>query len=384
MRSFHVTPSVAIFVAGTLWLATSGVGTGILQLDLSGRPELVVIGSVLIWAATWLAAAPLLGWTKPLPTIVVVAICVTPPLLTLLTQPWLLVLDPDENGMWWIAAAEPLVATIAIRWGWAAGVAVGGVDVALSLAIRCLEAPWTPADVVSWIYSVMSLVIWPIGAAIFHRLLGTQASQDARLEHARQAADRRRAHQAAALDDLPRRLLTQVGPTLEELAGGGEVAPDLADRCRRLERAVRDEVRTRRLLDDEGRDKLRRLIDRGWEVSMADEGPVLLDDADLAVARQVSRTVLSLCLVQPAGSLTLRLLARNSRLVTVVVSGPAASPVAGRLAAAAASVELDEDEVLVEIAMVSVASRARVIDLRETPVTVDLRDRTAAAREAGG
>ncbi len=169
-------------------------------------------------------------------------------------------------------------------------------------------------------------------------------------------------------DDLPNRLLARLGPTLDELASGAPLTPELRERCRRLERTVRDEIRTRRLLDDEGRAQLDALVARGWRVSVVDEGPVLLGEEDLALAGRVSRGVVAACAGCPPGSLTLRLLGRRGRLITVVVGGSAAGPVADLVRREARSVELDEDEVLAEFAMTAEPAGERLfVDLRPRP-----------------
>ena len=251
-------------------------------------------------------------------------------------------------GGWSVSAALPLIATLAARWGLPLALVSGvpvGVIVAAVVAHNGSVA-WP--ELAELLYNVVPLLIWPIASFIFVRVLGAQRRDSAALQDTQAMADLRRQGDVRVLDDLPQRLLERVGPALDELAAGNPMTSELRARCRVLERQVRLQIATRRLLNDADRELLERLLAAGWQFSITDEAPLQLDDVDIHTAQRLCRTLLDLCARYETGSVTVRLTGIGARLLTVVVSGPAAAEAAVSLAADA-DVEVLDDELLAQV-----------------------------------
>lgn len=251
---------------------------GVYTLGTPQSPWPVVVSMVLYAVATTLSLWP--GRRQRMPAWLAAgdgAVSVVM-LILVLTQ-----LDPrTDNGYatWPIAAVGTLMTIVVVRqrawFAWS-----GVVVLALTVLV------WADDPVALTTLGVVgSAVFVGVGQAAT-RAVGLSA-RDARLYeraarravewHAREEAER------SERGDRVRMMTTVATPLLERIvATGGVLDEDERAECLRLEAALRDEIRGRRLLDDEVRRVVSAARQRGAEVSLLDEGGIdELPDADRA------------------------------------------------------------------------------------------------------
>ncbi|MCS5496223.1 hypothetical protein NY547_03090 [Cnuibacter physcomitrellae] len=251
---------------------------GVYTLGTPQSPWPVVVSMVLYAVATTLSLWP--GRRQRMPAWLAAgdgAVSVVM-LILVLNQ-----LDPRaDNGYatWPIAAVGTLMTIVVVRqrawFAWS-----GVVVLALTVLV------WADDPVALTTLGVVgSAVFVGVGQAAT-RAVGLSA-RDARLYeraarravewHAREEAER------SERGDRVRMMTTVATPLLERIvATGGVLDEEERAECLRLEAALRDEIRGRRLLDDEVRRVVSAARQRGAEVSLLDEGGIdELPDADRA------------------------------------------------------------------------------------------------------
>jgi hypothetical protein len=250
----------------------------------------------------------------------------------------------DENGYatWYVAAIGTLMVIVATRrrqafaWFGVGFMALHG-------------AAWSGFDTLADI-GVIGSVMWVAFAAWMSSSL-TRASRETRefilAEH--EAADWQAA-QEAHVNERQYRLL-QTGRTARPMlaaivAQEGDLTPEQRQECLNLEGAIRDEIRGRRLLDDDVRREVMSARRRGAVVSLLDEGG--LDDVHGADLERIHRTLAEALSASSADRIIIRTVpGGGDHAVTVVGLGspdPSSSAL-GRGVSSEADEDDDDDEV---------------------------------------
>ena len=361
--------STALYIGGYIWTAKSLVlvpGA----LAESGRPSLVVAAMIVLVIAPGVAARRLLVTSATDYRLEPLAFAAVPITVALLNVPYVAG-DPfaDPAG-WWIGPCLPVLATITARWGLrtALAAALPTQVAAVLIALHQVTPRWQHWQ--QWLAALLPMLLWPLATQTFASLLRSHDRASAELLGTTSAAALRRDSQAGALDDLGRRLLQRVGPTLTTIADGGPADERLRAHCRALERRVRDEIRTRRLLADDGREVLADLLAAGWTVQVDDSGPAVMGHPDVARARLISTGVLDTCAGQDGapGAVSIRLIGDVDRLLTVVVVADCAFAVAAGLSGFLdAEISLDGDELFAQFPIVATPPPLTSVPARSTP-----------------
>jgi hypothetical protein len=158
------------------------------------------------------------------------------------------------------------------------------------------------------------------------------------------------AAQEAHVNERQYRLL-QTGRTARPMlqaivAQAGDLSPEQRQESLHLEGAIRDEIRGRRLLDDEVRREVMAARRRGAEVSLLDEGGI--DDVPADELRRIHQALAAALHGSQADKLIIRTVAGGDHAVSVVGLGSPdlSSSALGRGVAAEADEDDDDDEVL--------------------------------------
>jgi len=286
------------------------------------------------------------------------------------------VLDPAaENGYatWYVAAVGTLMVIVSTRrrqgfaWLGVGFLAVHGVSWAGFSGIADLGIVGS----VSWV-------------AFSHAISSTltRAGRETRefilAEH--EAADWQAA-QEAHVNERQYRLL-QTGrtarPMLQAIVSqAGDLSPEQRQESLHLEGAIRDEIRGRRLLDDDVRREVMAARRRGAEVSLLDEGGI--DDVPADELRRIHQVLAEALRGSRADKLIVRTVGGGDHAVSVVGLGSPdlSSSALGRGVSAEADEDDDDDEVLLWLQIPRRADgvvRAAEPDAAEGPDASDARD----------
>ncbi|WP_431279713.1 hypothetical protein [Leifsonia poae] len=205
------------------------------------------------------------------------AVCVAIPILVT-SQ-----LDPTKDngyGTWYVAAVGTLMTIVAVRrQQFAAWIGVA------YLAVQTIV--WAGVPALAGL-GVIGSVVWVGVAVVISGSLakaGRDALQFARAE--REATEWQAAQEAHVMERQMRLRQTYrvAAPMLAEIVRrGGDLTEAERRECRYLEGAIRDEIRGRRLLNDDVRRQVMDARRRGVVVSLLDEGGIDdLDDRSLGV-----------------------------------------------------------------------------------------------------
>jgi hypothetical protein len=216
-------------------------------------------------------------------------------------------LDPSvDNGYatWHVASIGTLMTITAARrreWTAWAGVAF--------LTVQSIA--WAGLGTAAAI-GVTGSVWWVAIAVVIARALARAGRDAEKLVLAERAAAEWQAAQDAHFTERARRLdeaSRLAGPTLRRIVlSGGDLTPHEREEARLLEAALRDEIRGRRLLNDDVRREVLAARRRGTAVSLLDEGTIDdLPQADLD-------RVLSVVAASVAGTKTEKLIVRTAPL----------------------------------------------------------------------
>lgn len=191
-----------------------------------------------------------------------------PPLITTL-----LVADrPGGNGYatWYVAAVGTLMTIIAVRLR--PGYAWAGI---IFLVVQTLF--WAGPGALATI-GVIGSASWVAVAHILTNTLAKAARDSERFARAEREAAEWQAAQEAHLIERQVRLAQTSAMAMSMLrtirASDGDLTPEQRAECVHLEAAIRDEIRGRRLLDDEVREQVMRARRRGVVVTLLDEGGI--------------------------------------------------------------------------------------------------------------
>jgi hypothetical protein len=215
-------------------------------------------------------------------------------------------LDPrQENGYatWVIAAVATLMTIVVVRQRpWFAWVGIG------VLVFAVLVWSEQPLDLTT--LGVVGGAVW-VGVAHAVTISLARASRDAvRYSVAEQRTAEWQAQEEAEFFERRIRLAHMnrlAGPMLRRIvASGGRLDPSERLECLHLEAAMRDEIRGRRLLDDEVRREVMAARRRGVEVTLLDDGGIDdLDGTELSritavIAREIGATTADRVVVRTA------------------------------------------------------------------------------------
>lgn len=214
-------------------------------------------------------------------------------------------LDPAANNgyaTWHVASIGTLMTvTAARRREWTAWVGVG------FLALQSVL--WSDVATAAEI-GVTGSIVWVAFAIVIARALARAARDAEKLVVAERAAAEWQAAQDAHFTERARRLddaSRLAGPMLRRIVlSGGDLGPKEREEARLLEAGLRDEIRGRRLLNDDVRREVLAARRRGTAVSLLDEGTIDdLPQADLdrvlaIVARSVADTETQRLIVRTA------------------------------------------------------------------------------------
>lgn len=214
-------------------------------------------------------------------------------------------LDPTNNNgyaTWHVASVGTLMTiTAARRREWTAWVGVaflavqsvfwavtGSPDSDEPIGSRLLAGIGTSAEI-----GVTGSIVWVAFSIVIARALARAGRDAEKLVLAERAAVNWQAAQDAHFTERARRLddaSRLAGPTLRRIVlSGGDLSPTEREEARLLEAGLRDEIRGRRLLNDDVRREVLAARRRGTTVSLLDEGT--MDDLPQAEMDRVLAVV---------------------------------------------------------------------------------------------
>ncbi len=254
---------------------------GLYTIDVPENPLPILAAMALYASATALSLMP--GQPERMPTWMAglnVVICIV---MTLLITPEL---DPAREGglgyaTWYVAAVGTLMTITSTRrrhlYAWI-GIA--------ALVVQTIV--WGGPGLLLGI-GVIGSAAWVAVSHILSRALLKASADAARFAQAEREATDWQAAQEAHLYERQFRL-GQTGTTAVPMlqiieASGGDLTAEQRNECLHLEGAIRDEIRGRRLLNDDVRREVMSARRRGATVSLLDEGG--LDDLDEASRERV-------------------------------------------------------------------------------------------------
>jgi hypothetical protein len=225
-------------------------------------------------------------------------------------------LDQSVNNgyaTWYVAAVGTLMTIVAVRrqslFAWA-GVAF--------LAVQTVV--WAGADALASL-GVIGSVLW-VGIALVITVAVARSGRDAlQFARAEREATEWQAAQEAHVSERQARLRQTyrvAAPMLGEIVRmHGDLTESERLECRYLEGAIRDEIRGRRLLNDEVRNEVMSARRRGIVVSLLDEGGI--DDLEDAALDQVHRRLADAIRGTRTDRLIVRTVPRSSKTAITVV-----------------------------------------------------------------
>lgn len=247
---------------------------GLYTIDVPANPLPVLAAMALYAGATTVSLLP--GQPERMPTSMAVAnvlVCIA---MTLLIAPQL---DPAREGglgyaTWYVAAVGTLMTITSTRrrhlFAWI-GIA--------ALVVHTIV--WGGPGLLLGI-GVIGSAAWVAVSHILSRALLKASADAARFARAEREATDWQAAQEAHLYERQFRLgqtSTMAVPMLRVIEqSGGELTDEQRQECLHLEGAIRDEIRGRRLLDDDVRREVMAARRRGVTVTLFDEGG--LDELD--------------------------------------------------------------------------------------------------------
>ncbi len=260
-----------------------------LQFDYVADPVPVYFGMGLYALATVLVLWPGTGGQMPIwmAAFALGAAWALPPLITALLDPT----RPGGNGYatWYVAAIGTLMTIMAVRLR--PGFAWTGI---VFLVVQTLF--WAGPGALATI-GVIGSASWVGVAHIITNTLAKAARDSERFARAEREAAEWQAAQEAHLIERQMRLSQTSARAMSMLrtirSTNGELTAEQRAECLLLEASIRDEIRGRRLLDDEVREQVMRARRRGVTVTLLDEGGI--DDLSEADRQRVlSRLALAL------------------------------------------------------------------------------------------
>lgn len=284
---------------------------GMLTLDAAASPWASIIAMALYLVATGFSLWPSTPRTVPMWVgAVALLTCVAVPVLVT-SQ-----LDPSVNNgyaTWHVASVGTLLTIIAVRGH--------AVMAWLGVVFLVVQSLLWGGLVVSVEIGVTGSVMWVAVATVLTRSLARLDLDAADLGAAERKAA---AWQAAQLaHESERRVrLTQTNqramPVLRNIIlTGGDLNEAERDEARVLEAGLRDEIRGRRLLNDEVRSAALAARRRGMTISLLDEGTI--DDLDEAERERVLGTVATAIATTDAERMIVRTAPADGSVAVTVV-----------------------------------------------------------------
>jgi hypothetical protein len=284
---------------------------GLSSLSIPQNPGPAIAAMILYAVATVISLWPTSPTKMPLWLAAFdLAVCVAIPILVT-SQ-----LDPaKDNGYatWYVAAVGTLMTIVAVRrQQFAAWVGVG------YLAVQTIV--WAGVAALAGL-GVIGSVVWVGVAVVISGSLakaGRDALQFARAE--REATEWQAAQEAHVMERQMRLRQTYrvAAPMLAEIVRrGGDLTEAERRECRYLEGAIRDEIRGRRLLNDDVRRQVMDARRRGVVVSLLDEGGI--DDLDERSLTVVLKRLADAIRGTTTDKLIVRTVPRSSKTAVTVV-----------------------------------------------------------------
>jgi hypothetical protein len=284
---------------------------GLSSLSIPVNPGPAIAAMILYAIATVISLWPTSPTKMPLWLAAFdLAVCVAIPILVTSE------LDPSkDNGYatWYVAAVGTLMTIVAVRrQQFAAWVGVG------YLAVQTIV--WAGVGALAGL-GVVGSVVWVGVAVVISGSLakaGRDALQFARAE--REATEWQAAQEAHVMERQMRLRQTYrvAAPMLAEIVRrGGDLTEAERRECRYLEGAIRDEIRGRRLLNDDVRRQVMDARRRGVVVSLLDEGGI--DDLDERSLMVVLKRLADAIRGTTTDKLIVRTVPRSSKTAVTVV-----------------------------------------------------------------
>jgi len=296
----------------------------------------VVVGMVLYAGVTVAALWPSRSRVIPLwSACLALAVAVVLPVLVSLQ------LDHgDDNGYatWYVAAVGTLMVIVSARRR--QGIAWTGVGFLAVHAVAWGGLAALPET------GVIGSISWVAFSSAMSSTLARAGRETREFVLAEQEAADWQAAQEAHVSERQVRLATTgrtARPMLQAIVDqGGELTDEQRDECLHLEAGIRDEIRGRRLLDDEVRREVLAARRRGTVVQLLDEGGI--DDLPEADARRVHRQLAAAVRETSADRIIVRTAPPGGEAAVTVVGLGSPDPGATALGAgASAGAEEDDD-----------------------------------------
>jgi hypothetical protein len=306
-----ITVPRGLLLALAALFSTYHVVLGIYSLRVPSSPVPSIVAMVLYAVATVISLWPTSPTRMPLWLAAFnLAVCGTLPILVSST------LDGSRNNgyaTWYVAAVGVLMTITAARKRQATAWAGVGFLAAYTVV-------WAgPAAVAS--QGVFGSVLW-VGVAILLAHALTKAGRDANQYGLaeREASDWQAAQEAHLYERRVRLAHTNrlAAPMLRRIVERGGVLTEVQrQECRYLEAAIRDEIRGRKLLNDEVRFQVMAARRRGAIVSLLDEGGI--DDLSGQQLEELRNTLAAAIARTTADRIIARSVADNSETAVTVV-----------------------------------------------------------------
>ncbi|MBN9606077.1 MAG: hypothetical protein J0G30_05655 [Actinomycetales bacterium] len=219
----------------------------------------------------------------------------------------------DRSTVWYVSAVGGLLVAIAAR-GRPIAAWIGYLGLLAHTLVTLAPTPIATSGIVA-------VGVWIGAAQILMRTLDGAVRDSRRIEEAERAASGWVAAQEAVLLERRVRIAQTTlvaAPMLEIIAAsGGRLEEAQREECLRLEAALRDEIRGRRLLDDGVREAVRAARARGVHVTLLDEGGI--DDLDRIDLARVRSEISGALHVTDVDRIVVRTVASDSETAVTVV-----------------------------------------------------------------